>query len=267
MNKAERLWRLRDGVLAWLYELRIEGRAIAAAEPAAFMAATSWSDIEVTGRELNDAVEWLMEEGYVDDHGTMQRVVVRPRLTPYGEKYAASGRSVRDLPGVVEVNSPYLHLEGSSGVAVAFESNNLTQTVKVQQTVEQAQVLAETIERALPVITDNQVRADAEQLALEIRAESKSEEPKPGRLKELAAKAMTAIATAAGTEFGKASGGGVGVDRQRQADRHQSSRSVTKSRRNLDRFCSWQQWQASIGLWGQSWPERHVPTRVTDRYR
>lgn len=204
MNKAERLWRLRDGVLAWLYELRVDGRTISAAEPAAFMVATSWSDTDVTDDELNDAVEWLMEEGYVDGRGTMQRVVLRPRLTPYGEKYAASGRSVRDLPGVVEVNSPYLHIEGSSGVAVAFESNNVTQTVNVQQKVEQAQALAGAIERALPAIADEQVRADAEQLALEIRAESQSAEPKPGRFKELATKAMTAIATAAGTEFGKA---------------------------------------------------------------
>lgn len=204
MNKAERLWRLRDGVLAWLYQLRIDGTKISEALPAPFMAATSWSDTEVTRDELNATLEWLMEEGYVDGHGTMQRVVVRPRLTPYGEKYAASGRSVRDLPGVVEVNSPYLHIEGSSGVAVAFESNNVTQTVNVQQKVEQAQALAGAIERALPAIADEQVRADAKQLALEIRAESQSEEPKTGQFKELATKAMTAIAIAAGTEFGKA---------------------------------------------------------------
>jgi hypothetical protein len=114
MNKAERLWKLRDGVLAWLYELRITGTAIAEALPEPFMTATSWSDAEVTREELNDAVEWLMDEGYVDGTGTMQRVVVRPRLTPYGEKYAASGKSVRDLPGVAEVQSPYLHIEGSS---------------------------------------------------------------------------------------------------------------------------------------------------------
>ncbi|WP_018601011.1 hypothetical protein [Mycobacterium sp. 155] len=204
MNKAERLWRLRDGVLAWLYELRIEGHTIAEALPDPFMAATSWSDTDVTREELNAALEWLMEEGYVNGTGTMQRIVVRPSLTPYGEKYAASGRSVRDLPGVVEVNSPYLHIEGSSGVAVAFGGNNVTQTVNVQQRVEQAQALAEAIERALPAVTDATVRAEAEQLALEIRAESKSEEPKPGRLKAFAATAMTSIATAAGTDLGKA---------------------------------------------------------------
>lgn len=168
------------------------------------MAATSWSDSEVTEDELNDAVEWLMAEGYVDGTGTAQGIVLQPSLSTYGEKYAASGKSVRDLPGVVEVQSPYLHIEGSSGVAVAFESNNVTQTVKVQQKVEQAQALAGAIDRALPAIADEQVRADAEQLALDIRAESKSEEPKPGRIKELATKAMTAIATAAGTEAGKA---------------------------------------------------------------
>ncbi|WP_234789595.1 hypothetical protein [Mycolicibacterium mucogenicum] len=191
-------------MLAWLYELRIEGQTISQALPEPFMAATAWSDAEVTHQELNAAVEWLMEEGYVNGHGTMQRVVIRPRLTPYGEKYAASGRSVRDLPGVIEVNSPYLHIEGSSGVAVAFGSNNVTQNVNVQQKVEQARALAGAIERALPAIADEQVRSDAEQLALEIRAESQSAEPKQGKFKELATKAMTAIATAAGTEFGKA---------------------------------------------------------------
>lgn len=85
MNRAERLWNLRDGVLAWLYELRVEGNTIAEALPVPFMTATSWSDTEVTREELNTALEWLMEEGYVDGTGTMQRIVLRPSLTPYGE--------------------------------------------------------------------------------------------------------------------------------------------------------------------------------------
>jgi hypothetical protein len=55
----------------------------------------------------------------------------------------------------------------------------------------------------LPAVTDEQTRTTAEELAAEIRAEAKSEEPKPGRLKALATTAMTSIATAAGTEFGK----------------------------------------------------------------
>lgn len=204
MNKAERLWNLRDGVLAWLYELRITGTAIAEALPEPFMTATSWSDAEVTREELNDAVEWLMDEGYVDGTGTMQRVVVRPRLTPYGEKYAASGKSVRDLPGVAEVQSPYLHIEGSSGVAVAFHSPGSTQNVNFQQRIEQARNLADAIERALPAVTDDQVHANAEELVAAIRAESSSETPAPGRLKALATAAMTSIATAAGTDLGKA---------------------------------------------------------------
>lgn len=122
MNMAERLWNLRDGILAWLYELRVGGSTIAEALPEPFMTATSWSGTEVTREELNSELEWLMEEGYVDGTGTMQRIVLRPQLTPYGEKYAASGKSVRDLPGVAEVQNPYLHIEGSSGVAIAFHS-------------------------------------------------------------------------------------------------------------------------------------------------
>ncbi|CPR93260.1 hypothetical protein PP568_07020 [Mycobacteroides abscessus] len=204
MNKAERHWNLRDGVLAWLYELGIDRTSITHATPEAFMAATSWSDAEVTSDEMNSTVKWLKEEGYVDGQGTWQGPILRPHLTTYGEKYAASGKSVRDLPGVAEVNSPYLHIEGSSGVAVAFGSNNVTQTVNVQQKIEQAQTLADAIESALPAVADPQVRADAEVLVSEIRAESKSEEPKPGRMKELAAKAATSIAVAAGTELGKA---------------------------------------------------------------
>lgn len=203
MNKAERLWNLRDGVLAWLYELRLEGATIAEAKPAAFMEATSWSDTEVTRDEVNAALEWLMEEGYVDGTGTMQRIVLRPKLTPYGEKYAASGKSVRDLPGVAEVQNPYLHIEGSSGVAVAFNSPGATQTVNVQRKVEQARTLADAIEQGLPAVTDEQVRAAAEELVSDLRGESNSDSPSPGRLKTLATAAMTSIATAAGTEVGK----------------------------------------------------------------
>ncbi len=204
MNKAERLWNLRDGVLAWLYELRAEQATINEADPAAFMTATSWSDTVVTAAELNDTIAWLKGEGYVEGVGTMQGVVLRPCLSAYGERYAASGKSVRDLPGVAEAQSPYLHIEGSRGVAVAFGSYNVTQTVNVQQRLEQAQVLAQAIEQALPAVSDEQLRTAAEKLAAEIRAESSSATPKPGRMKALAVSAMTSIATAAGTDFGKA---------------------------------------------------------------
>jgi hypothetical protein len=203
MNRAERLWNLRDGVLAWLYELRIAGTTIAEALPEPFMTATSWSGTEVTRDELNAALEWLMQESYVDGTRTMQRIVVWPHLTPYGEKYAASGKSVRDLPGVAEVQNPYLHIEGSSGVAIAFNSPGATQTVNVRQKVEQARTLADAIEQALPAIADVQVCAAAEELVSEIRSESNSDSPSPGRLKTLATAAMTSIATAAGTEVGK----------------------------------------------------------------
>lgn len=110
---------------------------------------------------------------------------------------------MRDLPGVAEVQSPYLHIEGSSGVAVAFNSPGATQTVNVRQKVEQARTLADAIEQGLPVLTDEQVRAAAEELVSDIRGESNLDSPSPGRLKSLATAAMTSIATAAGTEVGK----------------------------------------------------------------
>jgi hypothetical protein len=152
---------------------------------------------------VNAALEWLMDEGYVHGTGTMQRIVLRPRLTPYGEKYAASGKSVRDLPGITEVQNPYLHIEGNSGVAIAFNSPGAVQTVTVQQTVEHAHNLADAIEQALPAVTEAEVRTHAKELVSEIRRESNSDSPSPGRLKSLATTAMTAIATAAGTEAGK----------------------------------------------------------------
>jgi hypothetical protein len=204
MNKAERLWSLRDGALAWLYGLRVDGATIAKVDPAVFMAATSWSEAEVTHAELNDAIKWLKDEGYVDGTGTWQGPVLRPTLSTHGEKYAASGKSVRDLPGVMEVQSPYLHIEGSRGVAVAFHSPGAIQNVNVQQKIEQAHALADAIERALPAIADEQVCADAQELVLEIRTESGSETPTPGRLNRLATTAITAIASGVGTEMGKA---------------------------------------------------------------
>lgn len=73
-----------------------------------------------------------------------------------------------------------------------------------QQRIEQARNLADAIERALPAVADGQARADAEELVSTIRSESSAEIPAPGRLKALATAAMTSIATAAGTDLGKA---------------------------------------------------------------
>lgn len=202
VNKAERMWSLRDGVVAWLYGLRVDGTTISHAEPAAFMTATSWSDTEVTSAELNEAVRWLKTEGYADGRDTFQGIILHPHLTAYGEKYAASGKSVRDLPGIAEVQSPYLHIENSSGVAVAFHSAGATQNVNVQQKIEQVQALVDAIERALPALTDDQVRANARELVSEIRTEVNSATPTPSRFKVLATAAVTSIATAAGTDLG-----------------------------------------------------------------
>jgi hypothetical protein len=60
------------------------------------------------------------------------------------------------------------------------------------------------LSKARELGTDDQARASAEKLVSEIRVESESEAPKPGRFKALATAAMTSIATAAGTDFGKA---------------------------------------------------------------
>jgi hypothetical protein len=51
---------------------------------------------------------------------------------------------------------------------------------------------------------DDQVRANAEELVSEIRTELNSATPTPSRFKALATAAMTSIATAAGTDLGKA---------------------------------------------------------------
>jgi hypothetical protein len=76
--------------------------------------------------------------------------------------------------------------------------------VNFQQRIEQARNLADAIERALPAVTDDQVHANAEELVAAIRAELSLETPAPGRFKVLATAAMTSIATAAGTDLGKA---------------------------------------------------------------
>jgi DNA repair ATPase RecN len=76
--------------------------------------------------------------------------------------------------------------------------------VNVQQKIEQVQALVDAIERALPALTDDQIRANAEELVSEIRAELNSATPTPSRFKVLATAAMTSIATAAGTDLGKA---------------------------------------------------------------
>jgi hypothetical protein len=75
---------------------------------------------------ISEAVRWLKKESYADGRDTFQGIILQPHLTAYGEKYAASGKSVRDHPGVAGVQSPYLHIENSSGVAVAFHSAGAT---------------------------------------------------------------------------------------------------------------------------------------------
>lgn len=95
VNKAERMWSLRDGVVAWLYGLRVDGTTISHAEPAAFMTATSWSDTEVTTAELTEAVRWLKKGG-------LRR---RPGHFPGDHSPATPDRLRREVRGVRQVST------------------------------------------------------------------------------------------------------------------------------------------------------------------
>lgn len=200
-NQPSRAWRIKRAVLRWIDDQGNKGAGSPSPTPESVAAYANWDLEPISEDEIAAATEYLSEEGLIKGIGSWGGGVLRPKITSKGQLMVASGRELYEDPSSGTTYSSTVTVHGSSGVAVAANSNNVEQNVSVN-TAERANALADAIAAARDSIADPEAQEAAAELEREIRQEAAAQAPDRTRLAVLAREAMQKVATAAGTALG-----------------------------------------------------------------
>jgi hypothetical protein len=185
--------------LKWLYlKAMVDGNRHPALNAADIASTVDWQDEPLTTPEVEQASDWLLEEGYISGSSSSGHGVGRPSITPKGEAFADSGKSVRGGNEVARPQGTTIHISDSTNVAIG--SPGTTQTYTVADQVKRVNAVADALEKAADHDSDASPEAatEARRIAAKIRAEASKPQPSPSRLKQFVLAAVTAGAGALG---------------------------------------------------------------------
>ncbi|HEY9313835.1 nucleotide-binding protein [Williamsia sp.] len=168
----ERRWRVRQAVLDWLVSQARNGMDRPALSAEAVASAVHWDEGELGTDEVNQASDWLNDEGLIEGQGTWGGGIPRPRLTTHGEKAATSGLGVRHY--VDNVSAAVSDSRSTSSVPSAIflvHGRNTGTKYEVARWLEQnvdteVVILDEQANRGRTVIEKFQAHADAAKFAV-----------------------------------------------------------------------------------------------------
>jgi hypothetical protein len=96
-DPVDRRWQVRQALVKWLFLRALDGITMPVLSSEAIAAAVNWSDRELTTDEVNQASDWLKDQGLIEGQGVWGGGIPRPRLTSRGEAVAESTQSLREL--------------------------------------------------------------------------------------------------------------------------------------------------------------------------
>lgn len=199
-NYFERTWRIRDAVLTTLAINTANGQRMSAIRLDDVTSAVPWDLDPMSEEEVRDAAGWLFEEEFLTGTRVMGGGVMKPRITPKGERLITNGRSVRDDPADRQIEASPFTLNTNGGVTtVAVNSPGAHQTVTVSDSFQKFEEFAQAVERAVADV-DPEVHQQGVDLVQQIRDELATPEPRIGWLKRLLqTSGMTIAASVAST--------------------------------------------------------------------
>lgn len=194
-----RTQQIRDDVLDWLYDIYLsDGIAYGMSDFFKHDKAHFFGE-PYTEKELLRATRWLKDEDYVKGIGAFGGELIRPELTTKAVKTIETGKSVNDLLTSAGVNVTEVHVQGSSGVNIAVDSSNVTQSNTLTQgQIEQVERMLGQVRALLTPITagvSDQVASQATVITGQLEDEIKSAAPQPAVVKALGVKLMELAAT------------------------------------------------------------------------
>lgn len=200
----DRMWNVRDAVLAWLYEEAANGHRSPHPDAEAIQTTVNWAADPIDIREVHDATNYLKAEGLITGTGAMGGGVVRPFITSLGENTAAKGMTLRpgpereaNLTGVT--NNYTFNNHGPSNNAV--NSSDFTQTITVDQKTEKILEVADALEAHAETGPAN--ADEARRIAADLREAAAEPEENKSKLQSFLATAIGALALSAGTTAGQ----------------------------------------------------------------
>ncbi|WP_280248798.1 serine recombinase [Nocardia abscessus] len=202
----DRMWNIRDAILAWLYEEKASLRSPGHITAEQVQNAVQWAAEPINEEELLRDVNYLRERDYLrgrDSWGDL--LPIDPEITAAGEDFAAQGISVRPGPPqtaiTTGVTNNHWTINNSGSAQMAFNSTDFTQNMTVEDKRKQINAVADTLERYADQELDN--AEQARELAQQIRDAAEEPEQNAGVLRTLLTTAVGVVASAAGTELGQ----------------------------------------------------------------
>ncbi|WP_269939233.1 hypothetical protein [Arthrobacter sp. HY1533] len=202
-NPRNRVPAARDALVQWLYDEYLDGNSYPVINRFSESAFENFYGVPFTWPEVIRACTWLHSEGFIAGTRTNAGVVPRPSITPKGIRFVEGRASVNDQHngGVTTVTNNHLKVEGSSGVNVALNSQNVNQSNSV--TIEQIEQTTKFIGSARSLVPALGLDGDQQERALqvigELEVESTSTAPNQGRLKQLMGKVLEIVVTGTAT--------------------------------------------------------------------
>lgn len=200
----DRMWSIRDAILAWLYQEKAALRTPDRITYDKVAESVHWAADPITDEELGRDVAYLKDMNYIDGIATWGGDLINPTITTAGENFAAQGISVRPGRPQTAITTGVTNnwnINNSGSAQMAFNSSNFAQNMTVEDKRNQINEVADTLERYADQGPDN---ADqARELAQQIRDAAEEPEQNAGALRTLLATAVGVVASAAGTELGQ----------------------------------------------------------------
>jgi hypothetical protein len=198
-NPRLRTQQIRDDILNWLYDIYLsDGIAYGMSDFLTSDRAHFYGE-PYTDSELLRAVRWLRDEEYVKGTGASGGELIRPELTAKAIRTIETGKSVNELLKSAGVSVTEVHVQGSSGVNIAVDSSNVTQSNTLTQgQIEQVEKMLGSVKAMLTPVTagiSDDVASQASVITGQLEKEIQSPAPKPGVVKALGVKLMELAAT------------------------------------------------------------------------
>lgn len=198
-NPRRRVQEIRDAILNWLYDLYLGDDHAAGISDFLTSDRAHFFGEPYTEGEFTRAVRWLRDEEYVKGIGAFGGELVRPELTAKAIRTIETGKSVNELLTSAGVNVTEVHVQGSSGVNVAVDSSNVTQSNTLTQgQIDQVEKMLGSVRAMLTPSTagvSDDVAAQAEVITGQLEEEIKSSAPQPTVVKALGLRLMELAAT------------------------------------------------------------------------
>lgn len=200
---ADRLWKVRDAVMTYLYEAYAADRQVPSIDPATLGAAVGWRDSDITDGEVKRALTYLVDKDYVKGFAAYGSGLLRPYITSRGQDFVGRGLSVQGTAEGPQAMPSSVVINASGNTNVSVGSNHVTQSIESGDVaIEKARGVATALEKAAAGEgVSVEAATEARELAAEIQVATDEEEPDKGRILGLMGKVITMANQFAGSEL------------------------------------------------------------------